>query len=97
MGLLRLFLFLGLVFHKIIWELLKRRNKDSGTQKQTAKRPFIIFFKSFKILVLTFLIIQTLFLDLFPINDQSFQVRILGFTLYLIGLTTAVLGRVQLG
>ncbi len=97
MEFIRLFLFFGLVFHKLVWELLKKKNKSVKTQIPSTKKPFKRFVKFVKVLVLVFLIIQTLFLELFPISDQNIHLVILGIVFYLMGLATAVLGRIQLG
>ena len=44
-----------------------------------------------------FLLFQTLFLDLLPISDQATLLRIIGTTIYLAGLGTSIIGRLQLG
>jgi len=94
---LRLFLFLGLVFHKLVWEIMKRQG-PSSSQKQKPETSFLkSVLKGLKALFLLFIIIQTLFLDLFPITDQSLPLRIFGVVLYSLGLAIAVMGRVQLG
>jgi protein-S-isoprenylcysteine O-methyltransferase Ste14 len=43
------------------------------------------------------LLIQTLFLNLFPIVTQPDRLRVVGTALYVLGLATAMLGRVHLG
>jgi protein-S-isoprenylcysteine O-methyltransferase Ste14 len=53
--------------------------------------------KVVKLGVLAFLIVQTLFLDLFPIAEDPTAVRIVGTVLYLVGLGTAITSRLQLG
>ena len=92
---LRVVLFLGLVFHKALWEVLKRRASDAGPipLRPRSAKPV----KVLKGLVLTFLVGQTLFLDLFPISDEPTGLRIIGTVIYFLGLGTAVLGRLQLG
>ncbi|MCK5642499.1 MAG: isoprenylcysteine carboxylmethyltransferase family protein [Gammaproteobacteria bacterium] len=97
MGILRLILFLGLVFHKLVWEVLKRRDRMPGVRQRSAKRPLKSLVKFAKVVVLVFLVLQTLFLNLFPISNQPTLFRIIGTAIYLIGLATAVLGRLQLG
>lgn len=90
-------LFLGLVLHKAVWEVLKRR--PSGPQQEKAKTvsPKVLIVKLGKVCVLLFLLVQTLFLDIFPITPDPFWVRWIGMGLFLLGLGTAVLGRIQLG
>jgi protein-S-isoprenylcysteine O-methyltransferase Ste14 len=66
MLILRIFLFAGLVFHKLVWEVLKR---DSAAP-EAKPRPFKLNFKSLlklgKSALLVLLVIQTLFLKVFP-------------------------------
>ena len=94
---LRIFLFSGMVFHKLVWEVMKRRD---GTPPKVNKQKTSFLKSSIKlakILFLLFLLVQTLFLDLFPITDQSLYLRIFGVILYSLGLGIAVTGRIQLG
>lgn len=93
---LRLILFFGLVFHKLLWEMLKRRDGMSRLRSQ-AKRGGGWLVKAIKTTVLVFLAFQTLFLDLWPISDQPSQLQIIGTAIYFTGLLTAVIGRLQLG
>jgi protein-S-isoprenylcysteine O-methyltransferase Ste14 len=93
---LRLILFLGLVFHKVVWEIMKRWGR-SGIYPQRFKMSFKSLIKFFKIIVLVFLVIQTLFLDLLPIVDRAIGLRVLGTTIYFVGLAMALMGRLQLG
>ena len=96
MGLFRLFLFSGLVLHKLLWEVLKRRSKHPKAKK----RQFHLVkhgIKCLKVIVLVFLAVQTLFLDIFPISYQPSLLRLLGTVIYLVGLNTAMIGRIQLG
>jgi protein-S-isoprenylcysteine O-methyltransferase Ste14 len=98
MDLLRIILFLGMAFHKLLWEYLKR---SAGTPPPTVQKPFDFGFKSLiklgKTLALLFLVIQTLFLDLFPISANPGLLRASGIAIYFIGLLVAVTGRLQLG
>ena len=94
---LRIFLFSGMVFHKAVWEYMKR----GSLAEKKESRPFELTLKSlvklFKSLVLLFLIVQTLFLTLFPILKEPFTLRVIGIAVYLLGLAIAVTGRLQLG
>ena len=97
MEILRLILFLGLVFHKLLWEVLKRRDRVPGVHKDSSKPQRTWFVKFTKGIVLAFLVFQTLFLDLFPITDQATPLKIIGTAIYFVGLVTAVIGRLQIG
>jgi protein-S-isoprenylcysteine O-methyltransferase Ste14 len=94
---LRLTLFLGLVFHKLLWEVMKRKDRAQRTRQRSPISRGRWLVKSLKGLILFFLIIQTLFLDLFPITDQPAFLRMIGTAIYFAGLGTAVIGRLQLG
>jgi protein-S-isoprenylcysteine O-methyltransferase Ste14 len=94
---LRIVLFLGLVFHKLLWELLKVRDRRRKTRSRAQGFIGKWLIKPLKLLVLLFFAVQTLFLDLFPIAEEPATLRIWGTVIYFVGLGTAVLGRVQLG
>jgi protein-S-isoprenylcysteine O-methyltransferase Ste14 len=97
MLILRIFLFAGLVFHKLVWEVLKR---DSAAP-EAKPRPFKLNFKSLlklgKSALLVLLVIQTLFLKVFPITEKPMPLRVIGTLIYVAGLAIAVTGRIQLG
>jgi protein-S-isoprenylcysteine O-methyltransferase Ste14 len=98
---LRLILFLGLVFHKLLWEVMKRRRDLRPQTSDLRPSAWVLglgsWVKFIKGMILIFLIIQTLFLDLLPISDQPTTLRIIGTIIYFVGLTAAVIGRLQLG
>jgi protein-S-isoprenylcysteine O-methyltransferase Ste14 len=90
----RLLLFLGLVLHKAVWEVLKRTDRARGR----APAPHgVRIVKALKVLVLAFLLAQTLFLDVLPIAAAPAWLRLAGGVLYVLGLGLAVSARVQLG
>ena len=93
----RVILFLGLILHKLLWEVLKRRDRGSGVRQQSSKGPGRRLIKFVKGAVLVFLALQTLFLDLFPLSDQPTSLRMIGTAIYAVGLATAMTGRLQLG
>jgi len=92
--LLRVLLFLGLVLHKAVWEVLKRADPPPRRAAMPRRLQLI---KALKLLVLAFLLVQTLFLDVLPISTAPGQLQLLGGVLYLLGLGIAVTARVQLG
>ncbi len=96
MELLRLILFLGLVFHKVVWEVMKKRERLE-VHPQHFKMSFKSLVKLIKVIVLAFLVFQTLFLDLFPISGRPIGLKVLGTTIYFVGLAMAVMARLQLG
>ncbi len=94
---LRLILFLGLIIHKLLWEVLKIRHRGPTPSQKPIKSSGSWPVKIVKGTILTFLGFQALFLDIFPISDQPGHLRLIGTALYFVGLATAVTGRLQLG
>jgi protein-S-isoprenylcysteine O-methyltransferase Ste14 len=93
---MRVLLLLGLVFHKMVWDLLKRRQPRRAivrTSQPKQLRPL----KALKVAMLGGLLLQTLRLDVFPISERPRVLRRVGILLYLSGLTLAILARWQLG
>jgi protein-S-isoprenylcysteine O-methyltransferase Ste14 len=94
---LRCILFAGLTAHKLLWEVLKRRRAPEVSSTRGARGPLTVATKAMKMLVLLFLVVQTLFLDVLPIAAEPGVVRGVGLALFLVGLVMAVTGRLQLG
>ena len=97
MDLLRIVLFLGMVFHKLVWEVMKRREGAPGASRKSFEIGPKSALKLLKSLFLVFLIVQTLFLDFLPISDQPNTLRIVGLIIFFTGLAISVTGRIQLG
>lgn len=93
---LRIFLFAGLVAHKVLWEVMKasigQSKKPSRPQSHT-----IHALKAAKVVALAFLTVQTLFLSILPVTKKSTGIRTVGVALYIVGLIVAICGRLQLG
>ena len=92
--LLRLLLFSGLVLHKALWESLKSRTKVSPRRPLGSLQQVL---KLGKVVALLFLVVQTLFLNIFPITTRPESLQVLGSGIWLLGLITAILGRLRLG
>src|SRR5262249_41577940 len=92
--LVRLLLFLGLVLHKAVWEILKLPHRPPRRATLPLRLRLV---KALKVLALAFLLAQTLFLDLLPILASPARLQLLGGALYLLGLGAAITARVQLG
>jgi protein-S-isoprenylcysteine O-methyltransferase Ste14 len=97
MEIMRVLLFVGLLVHKLVWEILKRRSTTAHSTKQSTPNVMVSVIKVIKIGVLVFLLIQTLFLELLPISSDPAMIKTVGLCFYLVGLTTAILGRLHLG
>lgn len=98
---LRLILLLGLVLHKVIWEVMKKRGNAPGQATSPNLPTRTSLFKSLvklgKVFILAFLVVQTLALNVLPISDQPTGLRLVGLVIYLGGLSLAILARLQLG
>lgn len=97
MDLLRLYLLAGLVTHKLVWEVLKRRQRHVGTAPDHATPIGLRLIKGVKIAILAGLIAQTFLPAILPIASASFLSRSIGTALFTLGLCVALLGRTQLG
>lgn len=98
---LRLILLLGLVLHKVIWEVMKKRGNAPGQATSPNLPTRTSLFKSLvklgKVFILVFLVVQTIALNVLPISDQPTGLRLVGLVIYLGGLSLAILARLQLG
>jgi protein-S-isoprenylcysteine O-methyltransferase Ste14 len=94
---LRFYLLTGLVVHKTVWEVLKRRLRGDPSVKPTggASRTFLL--KLLKTLILAGVVAQTLLPDVLPIQNSPRFLPIVGIALYTTGLLIAVVARIQLG
>lgn len=91
---LQIYLFLGLVLHKIIWEVLK--SKTAAKQTESAS-PKLLATKAIKIGILVGILVQVWLPDVLPIATDSFAIRLVGTAIYTLGLLTAIAARFQLG
>jgi protein-S-isoprenylcysteine O-methyltransferase Ste14 len=95
--LLRVYLFAGLAAHKILWEVLKRRQGQSSTQASTRNGPFLQIVKAGKIAVTLSLFVQLFLPEILPITDNALVPRVVGVILFALGLFIASLARLELG
>ncbi len=112
MILLCVYLLVGLVAHKFVWELLKRRSRGAGDFRPSptpgrdgapsmGHPTRVIAVKTVKVAILLGLVAQVIAqmfaMEVLPITDQPMIARWIGAALYTIGWLVAVLGRLQLG
>ncbi|MBI4516677.1 MAG: isoprenylcysteine carboxylmethyltransferase family protein [Deltaproteobacteria bacterium] len=97
MLLLRLYLLAGMVVHKAVWEVLKRRSHGPAARAAPPVSPWLLLVKSVKVAILLGLLAQTLLPEILPIATDATGLRVLGVLLYSVGLVTAIVARVQLG
>jgi protein-S-isoprenylcysteine O-methyltransferase Ste14 len=95
--LLRVYLFAGLAAHKLLWEVLKRRQGPSSPQKATNNTPFLQIVKAGKIAITLGLFVQLFLPDILPITDNTLVPRVAGMMLFTFGLLIAILARLELG
>jgi protein-S-isoprenylcysteine O-methyltransferase Ste14 len=93
---LRLGVLIGLFAHKGLWEVLKRRGGWSMATPPAVRLP-VRLVKLAKMGALAFLVIQTLCLEVLPIAREPRALRWVGAAIFVLGLVTAMVGRVQLG
>ena len=94
---LRVIYVAGMAVHKLVWEVLKRRDSRPEPAAEPVS-PTKRLVKLFKAMVLGAIILQTLFVPDFPqISKRPFWLRVVGTVIYFVGLATAILGRLQLG
>jgi protein-S-isoprenylcysteine O-methyltransferase Ste14 len=94
MIILRIYLLLGLILHKVVWETLRQNSAEKPEEPKSLKLAAI---KAVKIAILLGIIAQTFLLEILPVSEEPFVLRTIGTTIYTIGLLTAIAARFQLG
>jgi protein-S-isoprenylcysteine O-methyltransferase Ste14 len=95
MRIYRIYLLSGLVFHKAVWEIMKRRVRTGAPQESPAPGARVL--SALKIAILAAIVVQTQLPDVLPITDTPRNLRLAGLILYTAGLLIAVSARIQLG
>ena len=95
MLLFRIYLLLGLVLHKAVWEIMKRRERPPQWQESQPLKTRLA--SGAKLAVLAALVVQILAPELLPISRAPTTLRAAGLLLYTLGWVTAVTARIQLG
>ena len=93
---MRIFLLLGLLAHKAVWEVMKRQVPAAGPSKASPGLTTRLV-KLVKIAILLGIAAQTLLPEILPLTPDGSQARTVGVVLYTIGLAVALMGRIQLG
>jgi protein-S-isoprenylcysteine O-methyltransferase Ste14 len=97
MTLLRIYLLAGLLTHKLVWELLKRRPVNETRKAKRSSSGSLAPVKVVKIAMLLGIIAQTLAPEILPIANDASALRIVGASVFTVGLLMAVLSRIHLG
>ncbi len=97
MALFRVYLLTGLILHKFVWEMLKRRpaRVQATRRPEPFKRATLV--KIFKVAILVGILLQTFAPAILPIVEDPFFLRVGGGLLYTAGLLLAIWSRIQLG
>lgn len=93
--LLKTYLLLGLLAHKILWEVMKRQARP-GTDQGAPASLRLKLIKLGKLTMLAGLVVQTLAPDVFPIAEDPLLLRLAGAIVFALGLGLAMLARLQL-
>lgn len=94
---LRLYLLAGLIAHKAVWEILKRRKATTGEKPTPKPQPLSVqLVKAVKIAILLGIVAQTMLPEILPISQEPFLLRAVGVAIYTAGLLIAVIARFQL-
>ncbi len=97
MILLRIYLLAGLIAHKAVWEVLKRRKAPSTEKPAPQDQSLMVkVVKLVKVAILLGIVAQTMLPEIFPISPEPFLLRVAGVALYTAGLLIAVIARFQL-
>ena len=83
--------------HKVVWEVLKRRQKRADAAGRPAESGPLTLVKAVKIAILLGIAAQTLMPDILPIAEDPAALRVVGVALYTTGLVVAIVSRLQLG
>lgn len=94
---LKIYLLAGLVFHKALWEILKRRQGGAETASETSTSLGNRLVKLVKLMILVAIVAQTVLPDFLPISDEPLTIRLVGVCIFTLGLMTAISARLQLG
>ena len=94
--LLRVMLLVGLIAHKLLWEVLKRSHGAPAAPSRS-RHGSTVAVKLVKMFVLAFLVVQTVALDVLPMTPNADGLRAFGLILFMAGLVVAMAARFQLG
>ena len=94
---LRIYLLAGLLAHKFVWELLKRRPGRETAKPRKSLPSSLASVKAVKIAMLLGIIVQTLAPEVLPITNEPSALRVVGVFVYTLGLLMAILSRIHLG
>lgn len=96
MMIFRLYMLAGMVAHKALWEMMKRRQVGVVSRPPLSLKTRVV--KTVKVAILLGLVAQTVVpVEVFPMAGDATILRVVGGCVYTLGLLVAILGRLQLG
>jgi protein-S-isoprenylcysteine O-methyltransferase Ste14 len=94
---LRGFLFAGLAAHKLVWEVLKRGQRQPEAPKPSPQNLSLRIIKGGKIAITLGLFAQLFLPEILPITNSPLLPRVVGTIVFTFGLLIAILARLELG
>lgn len=94
MLILQIYLFLGLILHKVVWEVLRMNGREKPVETASLS---VTAVKALKVAILLGILVQIWLPDIFPISTEPYLLRAGGAAIYTLGLLTAIAARFQLG
>ena len=94
MLLLQTYLFFGLILHKVVWEVLRKKGKEKPVEIKSFSLTAV---KTVKVGILLGILVQIWLPDVLPISAEPFLLQVIGVAIYTVGLLTAIAARFQLG
>jgi protein-S-isoprenylcysteine O-methyltransferase Ste14 len=91
---LQTYLFFGLVLHKVVWEVLRKKGKEKPVEIKSLSLTAV---KAVKVVILLGILLQIWLPNVLPISAEPFLLQVSGVAIYTIGLLTAIAARFQLG
>lgn len=91
---LQTYLFFGLIFHKVVWEVLRKKGKEKPVEIKSFSLTAV---KAVKVGILLGILLQIWLPNVLPISAELFLLQVGGVVIYTIGLMIAVAARFQLG
>ena len=94
---LRIYLLCGLLVHKAVWEILKRRQTTASSNVTDRASLHVQMVKAIKVVILIGLAVQAILPDVLPLTSDPLGLRMAGAFIYSAGLLIAIRGRTELG
>jgi len=87
----------GLLLHKAVWEIFKRKSKSAPPRAAAKTSLASQAAKAVKIAILAGILVQTFLPPVLPISSSPAKLELIGALLYTLGLSLALAARFELG